>query len=174
MAYPATSALDWKAVIFGPNDTPWEGGVFRLSIQFTEEFPNKPPTVKFVTRMFHPNIYEDGKICLDILQNQWSPVQNITTILTSIQSLLTDPNTDSPANKLAARMFKEDPVEYSREVMRYVELSWGLNEIEKRISAGQTISEEDIKRHREEKISSRRCELKVTTAMEVETQRSSS
>ena len=61
----------WHAVMFGPEDTPWEGGTFKLTLQFTEEYPNKAPTVKFVTKMFHPNIYADGSICLDILQNQW-------------------------------------------------------------------------------------------------------
>ena len=59
--------LVWKAIIFGPEDTYWEGGVFRLTISFTEEYPNKAPVIKFETKMFHPNIYNDGSICLDIL-----------------------------------------------------------------------------------------------------------
>lgn len=54
--------------------------------------------VKFVSKLFHPNVYGDGKICLDILQNQWSPIYDISGILTSIQSLLSDPNPASPAN----------------------------------------------------------------------------
>lgn len=45
----------WNAVIFGPDDTPWDGGTFKLTLQFTEDYPNKPPTVRFVSRMFHPN-----------------------------------------------------------------------------------------------------------------------
>ncbi|RYR31974.1 hypothetical protein Ahy_B01g056953 isoform A [Arachis hypogaea] len=76
----------WNAVIFGPDDTPWDGGTFKLTLQFTEDYPNKPPTVRFVSRMFHPNIYADGSICLDILQNQWSPIYDVAAILTSIQS----------------------------------------------------------------------------------------
>ncbi|URE29487.1 25.3 kDa vesicle transport [Musa troglodytarum] len=47
--------LLWNAVIFGPDDTPWDGGTFKLTLQFTEDYPNKPPTVRFVSRMFHPN-----------------------------------------------------------------------------------------------------------------------
>ena len=89
-----------------PDDTPWEDGTFRLQLEFTEDYPNKAPTVKFVTRLFHPNVYADGSICLDILQNQWSPIYDISAILTSIQSLLCDPNPNSPANSEAARLYQ--------------------------------------------------------------------
>ncbi|KAJ4455454.1 putative Ubiquitin-conjugating enzyme E2 2 [Paratrimastix pyriformis] len=114
----------WNAVIFGPEETPWEGGTFRLTLQFTEEYPNKAPVVKFVSRMFHPNIYNDGGICLDILQNQWSPIYDISAILTSIQSLLTDPNPNSPANSEAARLYAVNRREYDRKVREVVERSW--------------------------------------------------
>jgi len=78
------SLFNWTATIFGPDDTEWEGGIFNLVLDFSEDYPNKPPKVKFVTKMFHPNIYNDGSICLDILQNMWSPVYDISSILTSI------------------------------------------------------------------------------------------
>lgn len=70
---------------FRPHDTPFEDGTFKLTIEFTEEYPNKPPTVRFVSKMFHPNVYADGGICLDILQNRWSPTYDVSAILTSIQ-----------------------------------------------------------------------------------------
>lgn len=116
--------LVWDAVIFGPDDTQWEGGSFKLIFEFTEEYPTKPPVVKFITNMFHPNIYADGKICLDILSNQWSPIYDVHTILTSIQSLLTDPNPDSPANAEAARLYTENIQEYYKRVKECVENSW--------------------------------------------------
>ncbi|KAF8408066.1 hypothetical protein HHK36_007207 [Tetracentron sinense] len=104
----------WDAVIFGfwiirdldqsidnfsgldcsPDDTPWDG------------------------------VYADGSICLDILQNQWSPIYDVAAILTSIQSLLCDPNPNSPANSEAARMFSENKREYNRRVREVVEQSW--------------------------------------------------
>lgn len=99
-------------------------GTFKLTLQFSEDYPNKPPTVRFVSRMFHPNIYADGSICLDILQNQWSPIYDVAAILTSIQSLLCDPNPNSPANSEAARMFSENKREYNRKVREVVEQSW--------------------------------------------------
>jgi len=114
----------WTAVMFGPDDTPWEGGTFQLEVTFTEEFPTKAPHVKFLTKMFHPNIYNNGEICLDILQNQWSPIYDISAILTSVQSLLTDPNPNSPANGEAARLWSENRREYNRRVTEIVEESW--------------------------------------------------
>uniref|UniRef100_A0A0E0D825 UBC core domain-containing protein n=1 Tax=Oryza meridionalis TaxID=40149 RepID=A0A0E0D825_9ORYZ len=99
-------------------------GTFKLTLQFTEDYPNKPPVVRFVSRMFHPNIYADGSICLDILQNQWSPIYDVAAILTSIQSLLCDPNPNSPANSEAARLFSENKREYNRKVREIVEQSW--------------------------------------------------
>eukprot|EP00026_Physarum_polycephalum_P016003 Phypoly_transcript_16823.p1 GENE.Phypoly_transcript_16823~~Phypoly_transcript_16823.p1 ORF type:complete len:157 (-),score=15.53 Phypoly_transcript_16823:374-802(-) len=116
--------LKWHAVIFGPEDTPWEGGTFKLLLTFSEDYPNKAPTVKFLSKMFHPNVYADGAICLDILQNNWSPIYDIAAILTSIQSLLCDPNPNSPANSEAARLFQENKREYSRKVKEIVEASW--------------------------------------------------
>jgi len=114
----------WNAVIFGPEDTPWDGGTFKLTLQFSEDYPNKAPVVKFVSTMFHPNIYADGGICLDILQNQWSPIYDVSAILTSIQSLLCDPNPNSPANSEAARLYSENRREYNRRVKEIVENSW--------------------------------------------------
>jgi len=114
----------WNAVIFGPEDTPWDGGTFKLTLQFSEDYPNKAPVVKFISTMFHPNIYADGGICLDILQNQWSPIYDVSAILTSIQSLLCDPNPNSPANSEAARLYSENRREYNRRVKEIVENSW--------------------------------------------------
>eukprot|EP00924_Labyrinthula_sp_SR-Ha-C_P007358 snap_masked-scaffold_24-processed-gene-0.43-mRNA-1 protein AED:0.17 eAED:0.17 QI:0/-1/0/1/-1/1/1/0/134 len=97
--------LVWEAVIFGPDDTPLEGGTFNLIFKFSEEYPNKTPDVQFTTKIFLSNVYNDGKICLDILQNQWSPANDISAVLRSIQSFLCDPNPDSPANGEAAQLF---------------------------------------------------------------------
>eukprot|EP00605_Chrysophyceae_sp_TOSAG23-4_P001642 GSChrysophyteH1.ASY1.ANO1.1803.1 assembled CDS len=118
------NVMAWQAVIFGPDDTAWEGGTFKLLLEFTEEYPNKPPSVRFLSKIFHPNVYADGKICLDILQNQWSPIYDISAILTSIQSLLSDPNPQSPANSEASTLFESDKREYHRRVRIVVEESW--------------------------------------------------
>ena len=89
---PPRAQFVWKACIFGPADTPWEGGVFQLRLQFSKDYPQTAPSVQFLSRMFHPNIYKDGALCLDIIQDKWKPIYTVSTILTSIQSLLQDPN----------------------------------------------------------------------------------
>lgn len=116
--------LLWDAIILGPHETPFEDGTFRLTISFTEEYPNKAPTVKFTTTMFHPNVYADGSICLDLLQNRWSPTYDVSAILTSIQSLLDEPNPNSPANNIAAQLYQENRREYEKRVAAVVESSW--------------------------------------------------
>lgn len=93
-ACPVSEAdlFTWVASIVGPDESPFEGGIYQLRIMFPDQYPEKPPRVRFMTEMFHPNIFPDGNLCLDILQDQWNPIFSVSTILTSIQSLLTDPN----------------------------------------------------------------------------------
>ncbi|KAG2483331.1 hypothetical protein HYH03_017779 [Edaphochlamys debaryana] len=73
--------------------------------------------------MFHPNVYQDGSLCMDVLQDQWSPCHNVSTLLTSIQSLLTDPNCSSPANPEAAQLYINDRAAYKRRVRRIAQKS---------------------------------------------------
>ncbi|XP_060100357.1 ubiquitin-conjugating enzyme E2 D2-like [Heteronotia binoei] len=80
----------WQATIMGPNDSPYQGGVFFLTIHFPTDYPFKPPKVAFTTRIYHPNINSNGSICLDILRSQWSPALTISKVLLSICSLLCD------------------------------------------------------------------------------------
>ena len=59
-------------------------------------------------------VYSDGTLCLDIIQDSWSPCHTICTLLTSIQSLLTDPNCSSPANPEAAQVYTTDRSAYNK------------------------------------------------------------
>lgn len=78
-------------------------------------------------------VYADGSICLDILQNRWSPTYDVSAILTSIQSLLDEPNPNSPANSLAAQLYQENRREYEKRVAAIVEQSWlNFNEDEEK------------------------------------------
>lgn len=113
----------WNASIFGPEDTAWEGGIYSLRLQFPDAYPSKPPRVRFTCELFHPNVYSDGSLCLDLLQDKWSPCNTICTLLMSIQSLLTDPNCASPANAEAAQLYIKDPAAYNRRVRQIAQRS---------------------------------------------------
>ena len=79
----------WKGTIFGPSDSCYEGGIFHVDIQIPEDYPFKPPKMKFETKIWHPNISSvTGAICLDILKNEWTPALTIRTALVSLQALL--------------------------------------------------------------------------------------
>lgn len=97
--------LCWKGTIAGSKDTVFEGTEYKLSLAFPNEYPFKPPTVKFETACFHPNVDVHGNICLDILQDKWSSAYDVRTILLSIQSLLGEPNISSPLNSQAAALW---------------------------------------------------------------------
>jgi ubiquitin-conjugating enzyme E2 A len=115
----------WTAAVFGPEGTEWEGGVFRLAVSFPDDYPIHAPEVRFVAPYpFHPNVYANGKICIDILQHNWSAAYELASVLTSVQALLIDPNPQSPANNEAAVLFTENRAEYNRRVKRCVEATW--------------------------------------------------
>ena len=101
--------FEWDAVILGPMGTPYEGGVFNLSISIPSNYPFKPPIVIFKTKIYHPNINNTGNICLDILKTQWSPALTISKILLSICSLLSDPNPNDPLVPEIANLLKDHP-----------------------------------------------------------------
>ena len=103
---------NWTATIVGPEDSPFQGGVFSLNVQFPTDYPFKPPKISFRTRIYHPNINSNGSICLDILKDQWSPALTISKVLLSISSLLTDANPNDPLVPEIAHIYKNDRARY--------------------------------------------------------------
>ncbi|SCV69579.1 BQ2448_2599 [Microbotryum intermedium] len=108
----------FDVLISGPEGSPFEGGVFKLELFLPEEYPMAPPKVRFLTKLYHPNIDKLGRICLDILKDKWSPALQIRTVLLSVQALLSAPNPDDPlANDVAAhwKENEKDAMRVSRE-----------------------------------------------------------
>ncbi|KAL5965273.1 Ubiquitin-conjugating enzyme E2 5A [Taenia solium] len=97
-------------------DSPYEGGRFTLTIRFPEDFPRNPPAVTFETSIFHPNITEYGEICLDMLQNGWTPR---ITIAKTILSLMAFPMAENAVNPQIALM-----MENSREKFEAIAREW--------------------------------------------------
>ena len=98
----------WNATIIGPEDTPYHGGVFFLTIHFPPDYPFKPPKINFNTKIYHCNISGNGSICLDILKDKWSPALTVNKVLLSICSLFSDCNPDDPLVTDIAQLYRND------------------------------------------------------------------
>eukprot|EP00294_Goniomonas_avonlea_P014777 CAMPEP_0114541880 /NCGR_PEP_ID=MMETSP0114-20121206/1540_1 /TAXON_ID=31324 /ORGANISM="Goniomonas sp, Strain m" /LENGTH=151 /DNA_ID=CAMNT_0001726145 /DNA_START=11 /DNA_END=466 /DNA_ORIENTATION=+ len=93
--------------IDGPHDSPYQGGRYKLELFLPSEYPMAPPKVRFLTKIYHPNVDKLGRICLDILKDkQWSPALQIRTVLLSIQALMSAPNPDDPLDEGVAKAWK--------------------------------------------------------------------
>lgn len=103
----------WIGTICGPEDTVYKGQKYKLLLEFPNSYPYSAPNVRFLTPCFHPNVDLNGSICLDILKDKWSALYDVRTILLSIQSLLGEPNNDSPLNSQASQMWPNQ-VEYKK------------------------------------------------------------
>ncbi|CBX93249.1 Ubiquitin-conjugating enzyme 13 [Plenodomus biglobosus] len=98
----------FDVTIDGPSQSPYEGGCFKLELFLPDDYPMTPPKVRFLTKIYHPNIDRLGRICLDVLKSNWSPALQIRTILLSIQALLGAPNPDDPLANDVAQAWKEN------------------------------------------------------------------
>eukprot|EP00057_Strongylocentrotus_purpuratus_P006671 XP_011661145.1 PREDICTED: ubiquitin-conjugating enzyme E2 T [Strongylocentrotus purpuratus] len=101
-----------EAQILGGESTPYAGGIFKLEIHIPDRYPFEPPKVQYVTPIYHPNIDTSGRICLDLLKmppaGNWKPSLNISTVLTSLQLLMAEPNPDDPLMADISAEFKHN------------------------------------------------------------------
>ncbi|KAH9948491.1 ubiquitin-conjugating enzyme [Amylocystis lapponica] len=125
---------EWEVMIIGPPDSIYEGGFFKARLSFPQDYPIQPPKMRFITPMWHPNVYPNGDVCISILVRsvrlrgsgeRWLPVHTVESILLSVISLLSSdtPNTDSPANVDAAKEIRTDFATYKKKVRRLVRRS---------------------------------------------------
>ena len=110
---------NWEGVLFGPEGTPYENGLFYLNVNFPKEYPYVPPNIYFKTKIYHPNISHNGVICLDILKGEWSPVLTISKVMISLSSLLSDPNPDDPLVLEIAKEMKTDISLFNKKARKY-------------------------------------------------------
>jgi len=126
----------WEILIIGPADTYYEGGFFKAHLTFPKEYPQKPPKLKFISEMWHPNIDKSGDVCISILhepgedkygyekpEERWLPIHTVETIMVSVISMLADPNDESPANLDAAKDWRENKPEFKKHVAKCVRKS---------------------------------------------------
>jgi ubiquitin-conjugating enzyme E2 N len=104
----AENLRHFDVTIHGPSDSPYQGGVFKLEMFLPEDFPSKPPKCRFMTKLYHPNVDALGRICLDILKEQWSPAIRLGPVCLSLQSLLASPNPEDPLDQNIATAWRKD------------------------------------------------------------------
>lgn len=126
----------WEVIIIGPKDTPYESGIFRAEMIFPLDYPEAPPTFRFISSMWHPNIDREGNVCISILHKpgndeygyeelneRWLPVRSPESIILSVLCMLSSPNCESPANIEAAHHLRDDPEGYNRKVRKLTQRS---------------------------------------------------
>ena len=114
-----------QAQLLGAQGTPYEGGVFSLDIKIPDRYPFLPPQVQFTTPIYHPNVDSAGRICLDVLKSQpqgsWRPAHNLSTVLTSIQLLLAEPNPDDGLMVDISHEYKHNRPQFLEKAKMWVE-----------------------------------------------------
>ena len=112
----------WKGRIKGPIDTCYQGGIFDVDIIIPDDYPFKPPKMKFDTKIWHPNISSvTGAICLDILKNEWTPALTIRTALISLQALMCEPVPNDPQDAVVAKQYMSDIKLFNETAKHWVE-----------------------------------------------------
>jgi ubiquitin-conjugating enzyme E2 I len=114
----STNLLVWEAKVPGKAGTLWENGLYPVRMEFTEDYPSKPPKVSFPAGFFHPNVYPSGKVCLSILNEDkaWKPSITVKQILVGVQELLDNPNNADAAQDAAYRLYKQPGPGYAKRV----------------------------------------------------------
>ena len=114
----STDLFKWKCGIPGKKGTDWEGGVYKLRLEFPKDYPSKPPKAIFEGGLFHPNVYPSGTVCLSILSEDqgWKPSITLRDVLLGIQDLLDNPNPNSPAQQEPYVLFVRDKAKYKLKV----------------------------------------------------------
>jgi len=116
----ADNLFEWEATLKGPEETPYEGGVFKVGVSFPSDFPFKPPTVKFETKIYHCNVSESGDVCMGLLKDGWSPGLRVDRVLKELRQLIASPNPDDPLDASIAAEFTGNRAEFDKKAAAWV------------------------------------------------------
>jgi ubiquitin-protein ligase len=110
----------WIVIMQGPDDSPYEGGIFKISVKFPDNYPFKAPEVKFLTTVYHPNIKTDtGEICQDVFASSWAPTQRVEDILQKLVTMLREPSTSSPLESDICDLYINDIDSFNAKAKEY-------------------------------------------------------
>ena len=111
--------FQWEVALVGPTDSPYQGGLFLLKLEFPAQYPFKAPKIKFETKVYHPSVQLDsGEVCGDVV-GQWGPTLNAKHCLTVIYSMLQSPESDHPLEESIATQLREKPKEFEKTAKKY-------------------------------------------------------
>ena len=110
--------------LFGPNDTIYSGGKWKIVIIIPDSYPFKSPSIGFIDKIWHPNVdFQSGSVCLNVLNQSWSPIYTLEHIVsTFIPQLLTYPNPEDPLNVIAADMYTNNIQLFNETVLEHLTL----------------------------------------------------
>ncbi|GJQ86950.1 hypothetical protein Trydic_g5166 [Trypoxylus dichotomus] len=114
-----------EVTLIGPESSPYKDGIFKLEIHISDNYPFSPPSIRFLTKVYHPNIDEGGRICLDLMKmppkGSWRPTIGIESLLIAIQMLLQNPNPNDPLMADIAEEFMNEKGEFERKAKLWCE-----------------------------------------------------
>jgi len=106
--------LDWKVMIKGPKNTPYEGGLFMLHVVFPQQYPFQPPKVQFVTSIYHCNVSSEGRLCLNVLRDSWTPSLTFIKVMENIKLMLIEPDTLDALDAWKGSLARTEPEVYRK------------------------------------------------------------
>ncbi|KAF8352306.1 ubiquitin-conjugating enzyme/RWD-like protein, partial [Amanita rubescens] len=104
--------FSWKCTIKGASDSPYKNGTFHFNLTLPQNYPFKPPSVTFTTKIYHPAINEEGSICVPVLRDEWKPATTLSTVLAVIQEKVNNPSPDDPFEPEIAALLKNDKAKF--------------------------------------------------------------
>ncbi|OHS95430.1 Ubiquitin-conjugating enzyme family protein [Tritrichomonas foetus] len=110
-----------RVTLSPPEDSPYENGIFFLSMTIPQQYPSSPPSIKFETKIYHPNINDDGTICLEQLKTDWKPNYTLKHAIEFIYSLMANPNWDSPLVASIGAQHEKDPAAFEQTAREWTE-----------------------------------------------------
>lgn len=115
-----TDIYNWNVTLKGPNKSCYENGLFQLSLIFPKNYPHDPPDIKFVTKIYHPNIsMKDGTICISSKSTEWEENKSIINVIYSIYDLLYKPSTEHGLNKEALLSYQNDYENFKKKAIEF-------------------------------------------------------